>query len=315
MNTDLRARKIMVSVVIGLVGNAILAVLKLAAGVFSGSMAVLADGIDSSTDVVISLVSLAAARVMSKPSDANHPFGHGRAETIATGILAFVVFFAGTQLAINTIRDLISGAARELPAPVALWVTAGSIVGKLLLAWNQFHAGKANDSAMLTANGKNMRNDVLISVTVFFGLGATYLFQLPILDPIFALVVSGFIIKTAVGVFLETNTELMDGLTDHGLYRELFEAVRSVEGASRPHRARIRAMANRLIIDLDIEVDGSLSVRDGHHIAIAVEHAIKSRINSVYDVMVHVEPSGSFEEEERFGLSESAIDTSVPKDK
>ena len=310
MKADLRAHKIMVSVVIGLVGNAILALSKLAAGILSGSMAVLADGIDSSTDVIISLVSLVAARIMAKPSDAVHPFGHGRAETIATNILAFVVFFAGAQLAVSTIGNLISGIQRELPASFALVVTAGSIVGKLLLAWQQFHTGKASDSAMLIANSKNMRNDVLISCTVFFGLTATYLFHLPVLDPIFALLVSGFIVKTAVGIFIETNTELMDGITDQSLYRELFDAVRAVEGARSPHRARIRSIANHLAIDLDIEVDGNLSVSEGHEIAIAVERMIKLRMKDVFDVMVHVEPIGSFEKEERFGLSESTLDAS-----
>ncbi len=312
MSLDLRARKIMTSVVIGLVGNAILAVSKLAAGFLSGSMAVLADGIDSGTDVIISLVSLFAARVMAKPSDAKHPFGHGRAETIATSILAFVIFFAGTQLAVNAVRDLISENVRDLPSPFALYVTMGSIVGKLLLAWQQTYTGKTNDSSMLIANGKNMRNDVLISVTVLFGLVATYLFQSPVLDPIFALAVSFFIVKTAVSIFIETNTEFMDGITDQGLYRDLFEAVRLVEGANSPHRARIRSIGNRLAVDLDIEVDGSLTVSEGHEIAIAVERMIKSRMKDIYDVMVHVEPIGSFEKGERFGLCESSLNE-LPK--
>lgn len=307
MKDQTRTQKITIAVVIALVGNGILAILKLVAGTLSGSMAVLADGIDSGTDVLISLVSLVATRVMAKPSDAEHPFGHGRAETIATNILAFVVFFAGAQLAINTIGDLIAGTTRELPATFALWVTIISIVGKLLLALNQFQVGKSMDSPMLIANGKNMRNDVLISVAVLVGLGSTYLLKLPILDTVFALIVSGFIVKTAVGIFLEVNTELMDGNTDQSLYRTLFEAVRSVEGANNPHRARIRRLANNLAIDLDIEVDGNLNVSEGHCIAVLVESAIKERIKDVYDIMVHVEPLGSCEKEERFGLSEEEL--------
>jgi len=307
MNDDLRTRQITVAVIIGMAGNAILAVMKVTAGLLAGSMAVLADGIDSSTDVLISLVSLVATRIMSRPSDAEHPFGHGRAETIATNILAFVVFFAGAQLAINTVGELVRGTVRELPAQFALWVTAVSIVGKLLLALNQFAVGRRTGSAMLIANGKNMRNDILTSVAVFLGLGATYLLKMPVLDTIFALLVSGFIIKTAVEIFLEVNMELMDGNTDKTLYLALFEAVKQVDGASNPHRARIRRMAQSLAIDVDIEVDGRLSVSEGHRIAVAVERSIKSRIDSVYDVMVHVEPSGSHEENERYGLCENSV--------
>jgi len=305
---DVRTKAITKAVLFGLVGNAILAAAKLAVGLLSGSLAVVADGIDSASDVVISLVSLVAVRIMSKPSDAEHPFGHGRAETIATTILAFVVFFAGAQLAFGTISDLIVGTVKEMPASFALWVTIASIGGKLLLAWNQFHVGRKNDSAMLIANGANMRNDIITSCTVLLGLGATFLLNLPILDSVFALIVSALIIKTAIGIFLEVNNELMDGNTDTQLYRDLFDAVRAVPGANNAHRARIRRIANTLAIDLDIEVDGALSVADGHQIAMNVEKSVKARMSDVYDVMVHVEPLGSHESGECFGLREGSVD-------
>ncbi len=287
--------------VIALVGNAILAAAKLAIGFLSGSLAVVGDGIDSSTDVVIAVVALFTARIVDKPGDREHPYGHSRAETVATTILAFIVFFAGSQLLVRTATALISGEAAELPSRIAIAVTAVSIVGKLLLSWSQFHYGKKAGSSMLIANGKNMRGDVVISASVLVGLGFTFLLRMPILDRVTALLVSFWIIKVAAGIFREVNTELMDGTDGEGPYGEIFAAVSSVAGAGNPHRTRVRRLGSILIVDLDIEVDPELSVAAAHGIAVEVERAIKRALPEVYDVIVHIEPRGN-SEDERFGV-------------
>jgi len=304
---DKRTKLIKRASYISIVGNALLAGLKITLGLMAGSLSVVGDGIDSSTDVVISFISLLAARIMSMPSDQEHPYGHTRAETMATTLLAFVIFFAGAQLLLSTIQSLASGAVRSLPQSFAIYVTLASIAGKLLLAYSQFLLGKKTGSALLIANGKNMRNDVLISTTVLCGLFFTFILKMPILDSIMALLVSIWIIKTAIGIFLETNTELMDGIKDHSLYLDIFEAVKTVKGAGNPHRTRIRKLANLYNVDLDIEVDGTLSVTAAHNIAIEVERAIKNKIENIYDVMVHVEPEGNWEHGEQFGLTEASI--------
>jgi len=289
---------------ISLIGNFILAAAKLAAGAIAGSLAVLGDGIDSSTDVVISLVTLAAAALMAKPSDRDHPYGHARAETSATTILSFVIFFAGAQLLLSTIHSLREGSTRELPGMLALWVSGASVLGKLALAASQFAVGKKTGSTMLMANGKNMRNDVIMSASVLFGVAATRIFGTPLVDSIMAILVSLWVMRSALSVFKEANDEIMDGKADPELYRLVFDAVRSVKGAGNPHRTRVRRLASCYDIDLDIEVDGRLSVKDAHDIAQAVEAAIKTRIDSVYDIVVHVEPSGAGEHGEQYGLNE-----------
>ncbi len=287
---------------IALAGNAILAAGKLAVGLASGSLAVLGDGIDSSTDVVIALINLLAARIVDKPGDREHPYGHARAETLATTVLSFVVFFAGAQLLARTAGSIIGGEDRAMPSPIAIYVTIASIAGKLLLSWSQFHYGRKTGSSMLVANGKNMRGDVVISASVLAGLGFTFAFGLPVIDRVAALLVSLWIIKVAIGIFLEVNDELMDGSADESLYARLFEAVASVPGAGNPHRARMRRLGSSLVADLDIEVDSSLSVGEAHGIALGVEAAVKARIPDIYDVIVHVEPAGNQEEGERYGL-------------
>lgn len=302
-----RSRAIAGASIVAMLGNAFLAVAKIGVGSLSGSLAVLGDGIDSSTDVVISFVTLIASRIMAKPSDRVHPFGHGRVETIATTVLSFIIFFAGAQLFLSTLHDLFDTHPVAMPHRAALYVTGLSVLGKILLAWSQFAVGKKYKSDMLIANGKNMRSDVLISSAVLIGLFFTFILDLPIIDPILAFLVSLWIIKIAVGIFIEVNTELMDGNTDSELYRAIFDAVHAVPGAGHPHRARIRKIANLYDVDLDIEVDPNLSVAEAHDLAIAVEKGIRERIDNVFDVMVHVEPEGNLEEEEGFGLSEGEL--------
>ena len=241
---------------IALCGNLVLAVAKIVTGLATGSLAVLGDGIDSSTDVLIAVMTLAVGFIINQPSDKEHPFGHRRAETIATVVLAFVIMFAGTQLFTSALGQLRAGTSREAPSPIALAVTAFSIFGKLLLALSQYRLGKKSGSAMILANAKNMTNDIIISASVFVGLGSSILFKLPFLDALTALLVSLWVMKSAVGIFNEQNMELMDGNADDALYRSLFDAVKSVPGAGNPHRARIRKMASTWDIDLDIEVDG-----------------------------------------------------------
>ena len=291
--------------IIALTGNIALAVAKLAVGAISGSLAVLSDGVDSATDVAIAIMSLVIVAIIDKPGDKEHPYGHARAETMATTILAFIVFFAGAQLLLRSAGSLIAGEKPELPGTIAIWVTIVSIVGKLLLAWSQFAIGKKTGSAMLIANGKNMRGDVVTSASVLVGLGATYLFGLPILDRVIALLVSLWIIKNAVEIFMEANTELMDGTSDSGLYKEVFAAVASVDRVGNPHRTRLRKLGSRLVVDLDIEVDPKMSVARAHDLSVLVEKAIKERLPEVYDVIVHVEPRGNMEEGERYGLKPS----------
>lgn len=288
---------------IALIGNLFLAILKITTGVLTGSLAVLGDGIDSSTDVAIAIMTLAVGFIINQPSDKEHPWGHQRAETIATIVLAFIIMLAGFQLSMSAFQQFRSGTATKLPEAAALIVTFVSILGKLFLAWSQNSLGKKSGSAMILANAKNMTNDIIISCSVLAGLGMSLLFKLPMLDSVTAFLVGIWVMKSAVGIFIELNLELMDGNADKELYSMLFAAVKSVKGAENPHRARIRKMATAWDIDLDIEVDGKMTVKKAHEIAEQVEHAIRREIPDVYDIMVHVEPSGRGEHTEQFGLS------------
>jgi cation diffusion facilitator family transporter len=304
-----KANLIKTASIIAMAGNAVLALLKIIVGLLAGSLAVVGDGIDSSTDVIIAMMSLIVAGIIARPADAEHPWGHGRAETIATTILAFILFFAGGQLIIRSVTSIFSGAVTEAPAPLALAVTGFSILGKLSLAWSQYYFGKRADSAMLRANGKNMVGDVVISSGVLLGVGLSIMFNIGILDPIVATLVGLWVIRSSVSIFLEANMELMDGSSDTAPYTAVFNAVRTVPGTINPHRTRMRRIAGLWDIDIDIEVDPEMKVREAHHIASQVERAIKDSVEGVYDIVVHIEPAGEADkhEEEQYGLRESEL--------
>jgi cation diffusion facilitator family transporter len=301
-----KARIIKTASLTALFGNALLAAVKIAAGIYANSLAVLGDGIDSSVDVLIAIMSLVVARIISRPADREHPWGHGRAETIATTLLACILFFAGAQLILNSASAIIFGEKREIPSAPALFAALISIGGKLLLAWSQYAFGKKAGSPMLRANAKNMIGDVVLSGGVLIGLGLSIWLKIAIIDSAAAILVGLWVIKSSIGIFMESNAELMDGGSGTEFYRILFEAVHSVEGVGNPHRARMRRIAGLWDIDIDIEVKASMTVYEAHWVAYRVEEAIKERIEGVYDIVIHVEPEGNLESE-GYGLNEDEV--------
>ncbi len=292
---------------ISLVGNLILAVMKIFLGLISGSLAVVADGIDSASDIATSFITLITARLLNRPPNMKYPYGYEKADTVATKALSFIIFFAGAQLAISTIRRILSGEIPDIPSMLAIYVTIFSIISKFFLGRYLISMGRKTSSSMLEANGKNMQNDVIISSAVLLGLVFTFRLELPILDLITALAVSLWIMKVALQIFFKTNVELMDGMKHPVLYCELFNAVKKVKGAHNPHRVRVRKIGNFHMISMDIEVEPLMSVHDAHIIAQKVEQEIKNNLPNIYDIVVHIEPLGNEEKGEKFGLREKDV--------
>lgn len=292
---------------VSIAGNAILALLKLIVGFISGSFAVIADGIDSTADILSSVVTLVAAKIVLRPPNIRFSYGYVKADTVATKVLSMLIFIAGAQLAISTSNKLIHQEATSIPSFLAIYVTVFSMVGKILLSLYLKWVGKSQNSNMLITMGKHMRNDMLISSTVLIGLLTTIFLEIPILDKIVAFIISAFIMFEAVKIFMKTNTELMDGIDDPELYQKIFNAIDTVKGAHNPHRTRARKIGSHYMINLDLEVDPNLSVKEAHDIAKCVENIIKEKIDKVYDVMIHIEPMGNDEADEKFGISQKDL--------
>ena len=298
-----RVKEIKRASLIAITGNALLAVLKVVIGLLAGSLAVVADGIDSMEDIITSSIALITANLLLKPPSKKYPYGYAKAETIATRLLSLIIFAAGIQLAIISVQKIIKGTQAELPLKIAIYVTVISIIGKAFLSYHQFKIGNRINSDMLRANAKNMQNDILISLSVLIGLTFTYLLKMPVVDSIAALIVSAWIIKVAVQIFLKTNIELMDGINDKKIYDIIFKAIDSVEGVKNPHRVVVRNVGHNLKIGADIEVDGSLSLKAAHELSNQVEQSIRSKIDNLFDVTIHVEPIGDKTIEKEYGIS------------
>jgi cation diffusion facilitator family transporter len=284
------------------IGNAFLAVAKLVAGFMSGSLAVISDGIDSATDVVISVIMIFTARIISRPPDREHVYGHEKAESIATKILSVIIFYAGIQMILTSVGHIFTDEERILPSLLAIYITVISIIGKLLLSFYQFKQAKKIDSNILKANAVNMRNDVIISVSVLVGLIFTFVLKMPVLDAVTGILVAVYILYSAFRIFMDSSIELMDGVKDPAVYNSVFDAVSEVSGAKRPHRTRIRMSGGKYIIGIDIEVDGDMSLNEAHKIANEVEARIRHKIPNIYDIRIHIEPIGTIHNDEQFGL-------------
>ncbi len=296
--------------VVSMAGNAVLAAAKLWVGAVAGSMAVLADGVDSMADVIISLIMVVASVIVARPPSRRFPFGLDKVENVATLVLSLIIFYAGGRMLASSVGIIVSGQERALPGMVALWVTAGSIAGKLLLAWYQFRVGRRVESSLIVANARNMQGDVIISGGVLVGLFFTYVLRLPVLDAVVGCAVGLFIIKTAIEIFLDSTLELVDGVKDGEVYRKIFDAVARVPEAHHPHHVRARLIGGAWMIDLDIELDGGLSVDRAHEIAERVEENIRSEVERVYDIEVHIEPLGFRHKREPFGVTPAMLDRS-----
>jgi cation diffusion facilitator family transporter len=301
MNT--RIKEIKKASIIAITGNALLAAVKIVIGLLAGSLAVVADGIDSLEDIITSTITLVTANILSRPPNKKYPYGYGKAETIATRLLSLVIFAAGIQLAIISVQKIIKGSYTGIPMKIAIYVIVISIVGKFLLSFHQFKVGKRINSEMLKANAKNMQNDVFISLSVLVGLVSTRLLKMPVIDSVAALLVSAWVIKVAIQIFLRTNVELMDGVKDKKIYDIIFKAIDSVQGVKNPHRVVVRNMGHKLKIGADIEVDGTLSLQKAHDLAHKVEQSIRSKIDNLFDVIIHVEPIGDKTAETKYGIS------------
>ncbi|HQO09056.1 MAG TPA: cation diffusion facilitator family transporter [Clostridiales bacterium] len=305
-----RNRIIRTASIISIAGNAVLSASKIIIGLMSGSMSVVSDGIDSMTDIFISIITLFVAKIIDTPPDAKHPYGHFRAETIATAVLSFIMFFIGGQLAMTTIDKLANHPVIEMPGIWAVYVTVFSIFGKILLSYSQYALGKKSRSEMLKANCRNMLNDVVTSTGVLMGLCCAFYFHMPVIDRIIAIIISVWIMFSAVRIFMGTLTELMEGEVDQELYNKIFEVVRKSDGVGNPHRVRITKLGVLYTIDMDVEVDGNIKVSDAHDLVMALEDKIRSEIPNVYDIVVHIEPMGHHENHEKnecYGLAEHNI--------
>ena len=278
------------SSLMGVVVNASLALFKGAAGYFGNSYALVADAIESLSDVFSSLIVAAGLKVATIPRDDNHPYGHGKAEPIAAIIVGFTLVAAAATIAVQSIKEI-----REphiTPAPFTLVVLVVVIVVKETLFRYVFDVGKETSSTAVKTDAWHHRSDAITSAAAFIGIsvalwaGKGY----ENADDWAALFASGIIVFNAYRLLRPAVAEVMDMAPPSEYSVEVRTTALKVQGVMDVEKCLLRKMGFDYYVDLHIWVDGCISVSDGHRIASDVREMIKQKHQRVADVLVHIEP-------------------------
>lgn len=295
------------SSLISIIVNTLLALLKIFTGFITNSMAILADGLDTATDILTSFMTLIAGKIANKPPDIKHPYGHERAETIATKIVSLVIIYAGFEVLIGSIKRLIN---KEIIIENAIYIVIIafiSVVSKFLLYKYRMSVGKKINSNAIIADAMNMKNDILTSSSVLIGIAVLYFTGIWWLDPLIAILVSIMILKTGFEQFMESSNEFMESSPElKEIYNIVINEAKSCNCVKNPHKIRARKFGYKIFVDMHIELPPDMTVKEANDITAKLEKKIKEKNNSIRDIVIHIEPYGNAEKE-CFGLSEKDI--------
>jgi len=282
-----------VVVVLGLCANILLALVKTTIGILGHSQALLADGINSTSDVVYYSVVALFMRMARKPPDEEHPYGHRQLESVAALVVgAFVITTAIAIFwdSVNSTFDLLSGArVAPIVAWASLFVAVGTVVVKTGLTLYTYRVAKRTGNVAMSALAADHRNDILSAGAASVGILLGRL-GFPWVDPFAGAIVALFVLRTGIGIVRDTTADLMDTTLTRSVRKEIEELARSVAGVREIDEIRAHRFGPFLVLNLTIAVDGSLSVDAGDDIATAVENALTDRMSLVREVHVHYHP-------------------------
>lgn len=273
---------------IGFWVNAVLMVFKLAAGYWGRSDAVFADGIESACDFIAIFATMMALKLGRQPFDANHPYGHGRAESLAALLVSLVIFATGSWILVESIKSIIHHDFKS-PGWIAVAAAFFTILIKEWLYRFSYKTGKKLESPALLAIAKDHRKDAVTSISTLVGVIGAF-FGWGIMDPLAAGLTSFFILHIGYQTFHESAHDLMDGSVPADFIdalRTLAEAVPRVEHV---HEIRARRSGQYMIVDLKLEMDPDMTVKESHEVATGVKKLIFDRYPGVGDVMIHINP-------------------------
>jgi cation diffusion facilitator family transporter len=276
---------------ITIIGNAILSVLKLLAGIIAHSNAMISDAVHSASDVFSTIVVIIGIKLSSKESDKEHPYGHERLECVAALILSMVLFVTGMGIGLSALKDIFSGnyADLEVPGVLALIMAIVSIAAKEAMFWYTRHYALKIDSSALMADAWHHRSDAFSSVGALIGIGGAML-GFPIMDSAASLVIFVFIAKAAYDIFKDAVDKMVDHSCDEKTENDIRECVMRNEEVKAIDLLHTRIFGNKIYVDIEIEVDGSYTLLRAHEIAEEVHGEIEQDFPKVKHIMVHVNP-------------------------
>lgn len=295
METKEREKRIYRVTLMGSVVNVILLVFKFIAGILGGSAAMIADAVHSLSDFLTDIIVIAFVRISSKPEDEDHDYGHGKYETLATSIIGLALLMVGLYIFYNGARqiwDVMHGAEIEQPGLVAL---IAAIVSILLKEWTYrftVSVGKKVESQAVIANAWHHRSDALSSIGTAIGIGGAILLGKgwAVLDPVAALVVSVFIVKTALGLLSTSSGELLEKSLPKEVEKKIVDIVESEPEVSEVHHLCTRRIGNNIAIEMHIRMPGEISLKDSHTRASNIERKLRQHFGEHTHINLHVEP-------------------------
>lgn len=286
LTTEERFKKGSQAVWLGMAGNVILTVIKFFAGIVGHSQAMIADAVESFSDILSTSVVLVGLRVSRKPVDAEHPYGHGKAEPLATAIVGSIVVIAGLDILYSSTRFLIIG--KHPPGLIALAVAPVSILINEIIYRYISATAKKLGSTVIMANAWDYRKDAISSIATLFGIAGARL-GFPLLDPLVAALVSFMIMKIGYDVISSAAKELMDAAPLKPSSQQIIAIAEKCEGVEHAF-VRARRMGQFVLVDMKIDIDPEFTISQGHAIAKKVKTCVMQELDNVTDVMVHVNP-------------------------
>jgi cation diffusion facilitator family transporter len=276
--------------VAGMLVSGALAAAKIIIGWMAGSTAVVADGVESAADVLSSGIVLFGLTVAARPADENHPYGHGRFETLTGLTIGFLLAATGVVICIRSLR--LVDAVHPPPASYAIWPLVVSIAVKAVMATVKRRYGKRIHSEALVADAMNDAVDVVSGLTALAALSLTLYDPERFLaaDHYGGALVGLIVIFLGLRVVRETSMQLMDTMPDPEFMVLIRQVAESVPGALGVEKCFARKTGLQYHVDLHLEVDPNLTVRESHEIATRVRNRIKDELDWVADVLVHIEP-------------------------
>lgn len=272
-------------------GNILLALIKALAGIFGNSYALVADAIESTTDIFASLLVLLGLKYAQRPADKNHPYGHGKIEPVITFIVVAFLVISASIIAIESIHNIQT--PHETPKKWTLYVLSGIILWKELSYRIVMRKSKETNSTLLKADAWHHRSDAITSVTAFIGIAIALYFGkgYETADDWAALFASVFILYNSYLIFRPALSEIMDEHVYDDLIKEIRIISTSVTGIVDTEKCFIRKVGMKYNVDLHAIVDGNISVKDGHFISHQLKDELIKQIPDIAQVLIHIEPN------------------------
>ena len=290
-----REKEIYRVTIAGTLVNVLLTVFKFVAGVLGASAAMIADAVHSLSDLLTDFVVLLFVKLSSRPADSDHPYGHGKYETLATAMVAIALLAAGGVLLAEGVQKIVAAIHGEqlvMPGKIALWAALVSIAAKEGVYWITIAVAKRVDSSALRANAWHHRTDALSSVATALGIGCALLFggKWAILDPIAAVLVSVFILVAAAKLLYEAVQDLLEKSLPKEVEQEIREIVEADHDMSELHNLRTRRVGAVYSIEMHLRMRGSTSLYEAHRHSMLLEQRLRERFGQDTLISVHLEP-------------------------